>query len=101
MQQVLPSDGDKLRLLALWFDLWDHPATDRQALLDDPRHPGRNEVQLDLRRMAILIDGIRSEFQRFYDFVGDHDPALVDAWHFGENVRVQQEARDASSAAPD
>lgn len=40
------------------------------------------------------VEKVRSEYQRFYDFVADNDPALVDAWHFGENVRVQQEARE-------
>ena len=30
-------------------------------------------------------DKVRAEYQRFYDFVGDADPALVDAWHFTEN----------------
>lgn len=49
------TDSDKLLLLAAWFDMWDHPATDRQAILDDPRNPGRNEVQADLRRIAAAL----------------------------------------------
>ena len=35
------------------------------------------------------------EYQRFYDFVGDCDPALVDAWHFTENARVARERATA------
>lgn len=36
---------------------------------------------------------IRAEFQRFYDFVADSDVALVDAYHFTENVRAGMLAR--------
>jgi DNA-binding CsgD family transcriptional regulator len=36
---------------------------------------------------------IRAEYQRFYDFVAECDTSIVDAWHFGENVRVQAAAR--------
>lgn len=51
------TDAEKLLLLAAWFDMWDRPETDRQAILDDPRNPGRNEVQRDLRRIAGLLAG--------------------------------------------
>jgi hypothetical protein len=34
---------------------------------------------------------LKAEFQRFYDFVGESDPALVDAWHFTQNVRAANE----------
>jgi hypothetical protein len=54
------SDGDKLRVLAAWFDMWDRPETDRQRILDDPRNPGRNDVQRDLLRIALALDA-RSE----------------------------------------
>lgn len=39
------------------------------------------------------IDTLRAEYQRFYDFVADADPSIVDAWHFGENNRLAREAR--------
>lgn len=55
------TDGDKLRLLARWFDLWDAPETDRQAILDDARNPGKNDVQTDLRRMADIIETLSAE----------------------------------------
>jgi hypothetical protein len=45
-------DWQRLVILAAWFDMWDRPETDRQAVLDDPRNPGRNDVQRDLRRIA-------------------------------------------------
>lgn len=48
-------DSDKLLLLAAWFDMWDRPETDRQAILDDSRNPGRNDVQRDLRRIAAAL----------------------------------------------
>lgn len=50
----------------------------------------------DLRTVGSLLgyERVRDEYQRFYDFVGDNDPALVDAWHFGENVRAQEAARE-------
>jgi len=46
---------------------------------------------------ALDVELIRAEFQRFYDFVADADPAIVDAWHFTENVRYQEAARLATS----
>ena len=49
------TDSQRLLLLAAWFDMWDRPETDRQAILDDARNPGRNDVQSDLRRMAALL----------------------------------------------
>lgn len=55
------SDADKLRVLALWFDMWDKPETDRQAILDDKRFPGKNDVQVDLRRIAGYLDQLRAE----------------------------------------
>jgi hypothetical protein len=35
--------------------------------------------------LSCPAEKVRNEYQRFYDFVGDADPALVDAWHFTEN----------------
>jgi hypothetical protein len=53
--RVALSDSEKLILLAAWFDMWDRPETDRQTILDDPRNPGRNDVQRDLRRIALAL----------------------------------------------
>lgn len=52
------TDSEKLRLLAEWFDMWDRPETDRQAILDDSRNPGHNDVQRDLRRIADRLDAL-------------------------------------------
>jgi len=49
------TDSEKLLVLAAWFDMWDRPETDRQAILDDPRNPGRNDVQADLRRISAAL----------------------------------------------
>jgi hypothetical protein len=59
-------------------------------------------IELATGQKAVLYEDalaafarIRSEYQRFYDFVGNADPALIDAWHFTENVRVQREGQPA------
>jgi hypothetical protein len=49
------------------------------------------DVERDPEKEVAALIGIgatiRAEYQRFYDFVAEADPALVDAWHFNENVR--------------
>lgn len=48
--------------------------------------------QIDAAIDKVVLDAserIRAEYQRFYDFVAESDPSIVDAWHFTENVRVQ------------
>jgi hypothetical protein len=60
----------------------------------------RIAMATDTRDMGIMaaptppVDTIKAEYQRFYDFVGESDPAVIDAWHFTENVRVQTEERE-------
>jgi hypothetical protein len=52
--------------------------------------------EVDWEAVAIVptvnVEQIKAEYQRFYDFVADCDTEVVDAWHFTENVRKQQEA---------
>lgn len=44
------------------------------------------------------LESARNEYQRFYDFVADCDPGIVDAWHFGENNKpggLSEQVRNA------
>jgi hypothetical protein len=36
---------------------------------------------------------VRTEYQRFYDFVADCDPAIIDAWHFTENAAASRRVK--------
>jgi len=64
MKRSNVTDGQRLRLLAAWFDMWDRPETDRQAILDDARNPAKHDVQSDLLRMAERLDHIDKETAR-------------------------------------
>ena len=48
-----------------------------------------------VRRVGLTRPQSGPSIERFYGFVGDCDPAIIDAWHFGEN-RKRQEAESVS-----
>jgi len=72
---VTLTDSEKLLVLAAWFDMWDRPEADRQAILDDNRNPGRNGVQRDLRRIAASL---ADPEPHFHDW-GDAEYATIKA----------------------
>jgi hypothetical protein len=72
-------DWQKLIVLAAWFDMWDRPETDRQAILDDPRNPGRNDVQRDLRRIAAALRSPSDPLRSASRTVGELDAAWAEA----------------------
>ena len=57
------SDAEKLRVLATWFDLYDRDPFNAKRLLressDESASPP-NEVQRDLRRIAVALDAERT-----------------------------------------
>ena len=68
-----------------------HSQVDWQIAFDAGRASGCASEREELAR-------VRDEYQRFYDFVADCDPAIVDAWHFGENNKpggLSEQVRNA------
>ncbi len=63
------------------------------------------DIDAEARAAALAErEALRAEYQRFYDFVADADPALVDAWHFGENNKpggLAERVRAALAETPE
>jgi len=94
---IVPYQLDAIR--AYWQDWWRTESDIPQVVvfggLTIPlEYEDRRDADIVGRfdRLEERVEAILAETQRLYDFVGDVDPSIIDAWHFGENVRKQREA---------
>ncbi len=103
-KDIVPAQMDLIR--GYWTEWWHVHLTEPSVFViggteypveyEDRREP---DVESRLRSLEMNVADheqriglILEEHQRLYDFVGDVDPSIIDAWHFGENVRKQREA---------
>lgn len=64
----------------------EHLSAKDLASLDNRSEGGEEgQTKSDGESDPTAHDATPSEYQRFYDFVVQADPAIVDAWHFTEN----------------
>ena len=89
-----PSDDDKP---GWYWDGWHAALAALHATLGE----SEAEVREDYDSMRDKLARLGVEYQRFYDFVADSDPALVDAWHFGENNKPGGLAEQVRAALAD